>query len=190
MGKTYDKGYFEYLKNRSSIEKSARKLLYRGLIREINGRVLDVGCGLGEFMQGIPGSIGIEVNPFCVRYCNQIGLNVKRGSATKIRFSSGHFDTVLCIHMLEHLEHPEKAVKEMYRVLKPGGKLIVVVPTECGYRNDKTHKTFLYKENLRELLEDSGFKIKSIYYYPFSSKFMREKLPMNVLRAVAIRKHS
>lgn len=188
MKKDYDKEYFEYLKKRSLLERFLRKYLYKELFKEIEGSTLDVGCGIGEFIENIPNSVGIDINPYCVKYCNQKGLNVIKNSATKIRFKNEHFNTIICVHLLEHLKRPEDAIKEMYRKLKPNGKLIIVVPTECGYKRDKTHKTFLFKENIRELLEKNNFKIKRMYYYPFASKFMRERLRINVLRVIAIKR--
>lgn len=183
----HDKEYFDYLVNRSPIEKAIRKLLYWWLPLEVKDKVLDAGCGIGEMTERIPNCVGIDINKYCVDYCKSKGLIVYKADILNTPFKDKSFDTVICFHVLEHLKRPEDAIKEMYRTLKLNGKLIIVVPTECGYRKDKTHKTFLLKETLKELLIKNNFKIKRIYYYPFSSKFFRERLPMNVLRVIAIK---
>jgi hypothetical protein len=75
----------------------------------------------------------------------------------------------------------------MYRILKPNGKLILIVPTECGFRRDKTHIKFWDKDNTKELPEKFNFKIESMKYFPFSFKFLRERIFFNKLRVIAIK---
>lgn len=66
---------------------------------------------------------------------NKIGIDVRPGpgvdqvaSVYELPFESESFDVVLCLSVLEHLETPQKAIEEMKRVLKPGGRIIVSVP--------------------------------------------------------------
>ena len=166
----------------------ARKFLYKPLLNEFRGKVLDIGCGLGEFLEMYRNSSGIDINPYCVRYCKEKGFDVKLGSATKIPYGSRTFSGIFCLCVLEHLKKPELAMKEMHRVLKKGGKLILIVPTEAGYKKDKTHVRFWDKESLIGLLNKNGFRIKRISYFPFSFKFLREKIYFNELRVIAIKK--
>jgi ubiquinone/menaquinone biosynthesis C-methylase UbiE len=180
-----DKEYFEYLRNRSWFSFLFRKYFYKHIWEEFKGKVLDVGCGLGEFLEEYPNSSGIDINRYCVDYCKEKGLDVKFGSATKIPYKNKSFDGIFCLCVLEHLKRPELAIKEMYRVLKPKGKLVLIVPTELGFRRDKTHVKFWHKENLRELLEKFNFKIERMFYCPFSFKFFRERIFFNELRVIA-----
>jgi ubiquinone/menaquinone biosynthesis C-methylase UbiE len=180
-----DRQYFEYLRNRSWFSFLFRKYFYKNIWKEFKGGALDVGCGLGEFLEEYSNSSGIDINRYCVDYCNEKGLDVKFGSATKIPYRSKSFDGIFCLCVLEHLKRPELAIKEMYRVLTPKGKLVLIVPTESGFRRDKTHVKFWYKENLRELLEKFNFKIERMFYFPFSFKFFRERIFFNELRVIA-----
>jgi len=182
-----DKEYFEYLKNRSWFSFLFRKYFYKSIIKEFRGKVLDVGCGLGEFLEAYPNSSGIDVNPYCIKYCKQKGLDVKLGKAEKIPFKDKSFNGIFCLCVLEHLRKPELAAKEMSRVLKQNGKLVLIVPTEKGFRHDKTHVKFWYKENAKELLERHGFKVKKMFYFPFSFKFLREIIFFNELRIIAVK---
>lgn len=68
-------------------------------------------------------------------FSNKIGIDIQSGkgvdtvaSVYEIPFPDDHFDIVLCMSVLEHLENPPKAIEEMRRVLKPSGKIIVSVP--------------------------------------------------------------
>ncbi len=80
--------------------------------------------------------IGSWGNPRYGRFfSNKTGIDVRAGagvdvvaSVYSIPFKDAAFDIVLCISVLEHLEEPAKAIEEMKRVLKPGGKIIVSVP--------------------------------------------------------------
>ena len=183
-----NKEYFEYLKDRSSFSFLFRKYFYKSLIKEFNGKVLDVGCGLGEFLEERPKSSGIDINKHCIDFCKVKGLDVKLGNATKIPYKDKSFDGIFCSCVLEHLKRPELAIKEMRRVLKQNGKMILVVPTECGFKRDNTHVKFWNKENIRELLEKSNFKIEKMFYFPFSFKFFRERIFFNELRIIAIKR--
>ncbi len=52
---------------------------------------------------------------------------------TRLPFPSGSFDGIICIHVLEHVESDLEAMREMYRVLEPGGVAVVNVPTRLGH---------------------------------------------------------
>lgn len=68
-------------------------------------------------------------------FTNKVGLDVREGpgvdvvgSVYELPFEDHSFETVLCMVVMEHLEYPDKAIAEMKRVLKPGGKIIISVP--------------------------------------------------------------
>lgn len=192
MKKSYkeieERKYFNYLMKRSKISFLTRKLMYMPLFKKTRGKVLDFGCGIGEMLYLFPNGVGVDNNRYCVEYCKSKGFKCFLGSAERIPFKGNSFDTLLCFHVLEHLKDANKAIKEIKRVLKPGGKLILVVPTECGFRRDKTHVKFWDKENLKGLLEKFNFRVESMKYFPFSFKFLRERLYFNELRVIAIKK--
>jgi SAM-dependent methyltransferase len=86
-----------------------------------DGPVLDVGCGDGITTKKA-GAIGLDLDRGDVR-----------GSVYSLPFRSDTFGTVLLMEVIEHLETPEKAFGEIKRVLKPGGKLIVVFPNDTVF---------------------------------------------------------
>jgi SAM-dependent methyltransferase len=107
------------------------------LIKKLQGKVLDIGCGNGNFLFPIKqngGEVyGIEINPVSARYCNEARLNVFCGVLEDARFSDNFFDTVILSHVIEHLPSPKKTLKEIYRILKSSGKLYIFSPNSEGY---------------------------------------------------------
>src|SRR3989344_3716857 len=80
--------------------------------------------------------IGSYGNPEYGKYFpNKVGVDIKEGkgvdmiaSVYELPFKDGEFDIVLCMSVLEHLEDPPRAIREMRRVLKTGGSIIISVP--------------------------------------------------------------
>jgi SAM-dependent methyltransferase len=72
------------------------------------------------------------------------------------------YDTILCCEVLEHLERPEAALRELHRVLRPTGRLILSVPF-LSRLHEEPHDYFRFTEyGLRELFRRSGFEIMEL----------------------------
>lgn len=145
-----------------------------------NGKLLDVGCGVGYFLiraEKYYETYGIDISHFAISYAKR-NLNksiLKLGSATNIPFSDEIFDIVTCFDVLEHIRNPREVLREIYRVLKPSGVLIVRVPnTESvglnlkkddwyGFR-DETHVSLFSNDEWIKLVEDESFEIIDVFY--------------------------
>lgn len=117
---------------------------YDGRVKEItsflgnlNGkRVLDVGCGKGRYLRLLikqfPNAqcYGIDVSEELLRFCPK-EAKTSVGTMLAIKYPDSWFDCVLSIEALEHAVNIEAAVKEMSRVLKPGGKIIIIDKNEA-----------------------------------------------------------
>lgn len=106
-------------------------------------RVLDVGCGTGEFIKLSPQKIvGIDTNRLTLSLCRRQGLAVKYGSAAKIPYPQNSFDGLHCSHVIEHLG-PRQVyafLKEATRVLKSNGILVISSPLLWpGFYDNLTH---------------------------------------------------
>lgn len=105
-----------------------------GLLGNAAGRMLDVGCGCGAMLAagralGLD-ACGLDISPVAVEQARGRvpGADVRVGPAEELPFGDGEFDLVTCMGSLEHVAGPRQAVREMRRVVRPGGRLLLVVP--------------------------------------------------------------
>jgi SAM-dependent methyltransferase len=177
--------YYAYLTNRNQLSFTIRRRLFiQSLCGYFHGRVLDVGCGIGEFLQAYPDAVGVDVNSLLVRDCVQRGFRCGMAGAYHLPFASRSFDGVLIYHVLEHLPDWETAVAEATRLLKPGGILVVAVPMAAGFRHDATHIHLIQTADLQRLAGQHGLAIKQIKPHPPGSGWLSDYLYICELRAV------
>jgi SAM-dependent methyltransferase len=81
------------------------------------GRTLDVGASIGSYAALFPNRTGIDIE-------RAPGVDVI-GDAHRLAFRDASFDLVLATEVLEHLQEPQRAADEMFRVLRPGGTLLL-----------------------------------------------------------------
>lgn len=113
--------------------------IYRDIIdRETNTttRILDVGCGHGDFLKPVydktPHTYGVDPDKEALDK-NTLIKNKVVGTVEELPFESNFFDLIVSEWVLEHLPDPEKAFREIYRVLKPGGKVVFLTPNVWNY---------------------------------------------------------
>ncbi|MDD3288031.1 MAG: methyltransferase domain-containing protein [Alphaproteobacteria bacterium] len=168
-----DDSYFEYLRRRSVTGLIYRKgWLYPRLCRYLDGKVLDIGCGLGDMLSYRSGTVGVDINRKTVEWCQRQGLDAHLMSKDVLPFSDGGFDGVIMDNVLEHLEDPSALLKDVARVLVPGGKLLVGVPGSRGFASDPDHKVFYDKDKLLHLMKESGFSKHKIFYMPLHLEWL------------------
>lgn len=115
------------------------EFIFKVIEREKPEKILDVGCGRGFYIKSaaLYGFIreihGIDKNE---RYLAQAKegvldkrINLQTGSAYGLPYKANYFDLVICSEVLEHLTYDARALREILRVLSPGGTLIVSVPS-------------------------------------------------------------
>jgi len=105
-----------------------------------NGRLLDVGSGFGFFLAEMKNrgweAVGVEVSQKALDYArNVLGLTIHPGPLEKVGFPDNHFDAVTGFYVIEHLSHPMAFLKECYRILKPGGLLLLRYPHTTPIKN-------------------------------------------------------
>jgi 2-polyprenyl-3-methyl-5-hydroxy-6-metoxy-1,4-benzoquinol methylase len=109
------------------------------------GRILDIGCGTGEFLNECKlagwDPIGIEPSPDAKKYAAETyGLNVlTEEGLTQIEKES--IDIITMWHVLEHVPNLRKRVLEMKKLIKPGGTILIAVPN-CGSFDSKHYGEF------------------------------------------------
>lgn len=183
MNENYQ-AYFEYLKNRSRIGLLYRNFwLYPRICDYFTGRVLDVGCGIGDFVKFRKQTTGTDINPQIIKFCKNQGLDVIQMDTDRLPFLSGEFDGVLLDNVLEHIRFPKSLIEEIYRVLKPSGALLVGVPGRKGYDKDPDHKVYYDQKKLVETISAYGFVNKKIFFMPLKSNILDILLPQFCLYA-------
>jgi SAM-dependent methyltransferase len=144
-----------------------------------NGKILDFGCGSGEVLAILRSlgwqSSGIEINEKAARYARSKGLEVYTQDLKSVNFPDDHFDVVRIRSVLEHLHDVTGLLKEIHRILKSGGQLLLVVPNiesvefkmfkENWFSLDiPRHLNHFSSKSLKNLLEKSKFKDVSFKY--------------------------
>jgi ubiquinone/menaquinone biosynthesis C-methylase UbiE len=101
-------------------------------VGDVAGRgVLDAGCGKGRFSRVLAARYpsaklwGVDVSDAMLRHASPVA-QTRRGSLLDLPFADGSFDAVFSVEALEHALDPETAIGELARVLRPGGRLVIV----------------------------------------------------------------
>jgi len=130
------------------------------LREHLSGKFLDIGCGEMPFRSLIEeyvlqyDAIDLEKRVPDVRYVGSVqDMNMIADST---------YDSAMCLEVLEHVPNPFRAVSEINRILKKGGKLVCSVP-HLSRLHEAPQDYFRYtKYGLRSLFENAGFKVISV----------------------------
>lgn len=125
----------------------------------VNGRLIDIGCGTKPykdiFASYVNEHIGVDY-PQTSHGKSNIDIFC---SAYKIPVTEGTFDSAICTSVLEHLEEPEIALRECYRVLKPTGIALYAVPFIWHLHEEPRDYYRFSKYGLQYLFEKVGFEL-------------------------------
>ncbi|MFC1541690.1 class I SAM-dependent methyltransferase [Candidatus Latescibacterota bacterium] len=160
-------------------------------------RVLDIGCGNGELseilvrrgMNVVSTDLGFDSIRRASEKINgrlerrpprDASIRFVQGDIYRLPYDDSSFDAVVASEILEHLDNPQGAVSEVFRVLRPGGYFIVSTPykellryTLCIHCNEKTpvnaHLHSFDEKVLGDMLAGAGFTVSGISKY--SSRF-------------------
>ena len=95
--------------------------------------VLEVGCGEGIMLHDLHHDANIyqlDISPVALKKATQWNGKVFVGDAMNLPFRDEVFDAVLQVALLEHVSRPDHAISEAWRVLKKGGKLLILIPND------------------------------------------------------------
>ena len=152
---------------------------YRWNIRRLaKGRVLDVGCGIGRCLDFVrPRGVGVDPNASAIDVCRSHGHEayVPDEFATAYADAGERFDTLLCSHVVEHLDEATGAelLRTYIPLVRRGGRVVLITPQERGQRSDATHVRFIDEATLSTLARDSGLRIDKVSSFPLPRIFGR-----------------
>lgn len=164
---TNNDDYFEYLSHRSRLGAIYRNYwLYPRLSRHLVGRTLDIGCGIGDMLAFRRDTVGVDINPRTVAYCNARGAQAHLMNPNELPFAAREFESVLLDNVLEHLVEPAPLLREVQRVLTKDGRLLIGVPGSKGWESDPDHKILYDERRLIDTVQECGFKHLQTFHTP------------------------
>ena len=135
-------------------------------------RLLDIGCGTGgnlETLSKFGEAEGVDISREALDFCRARGLaNVREGAAETLPYGDESFDLVTGLDVVEHLDDDVAGLREMRRVLRPGGRCLLFVPAFMflwGVQDDISHHRRRYTlSELKTKLQVAGFEIERASY--------------------------
>lgn len=160
-----------------------------------DARVLDLGCGRGDFINafhryGLRAS-ALDIEPESAKIAD--GVELKKCDVEKqaFPFADNSFDLVFSKSVIEHLDRPDSFVEESYRVLRPGGRILIMVPDWVSqmkiYFDDHTHRQPYSAQAVQDLLKMKGFEAvqaEIFYQLPILWKYPMLKVLSRLLQCL------
>jgi len=165
----YDQHY-----HREAVQKPPGRYLVRMAERLVTGagqQVLDIACGTGEWLAAVADRgaevTGLDISEKAVAVCRTRlpQGNFEVGVAETLPYPSDHFDLVTCLGSLEHFLDQPCALREMVRVARPTGRLVILVPNSgflpyrLGLYKGTQQRTVRSLSEWQTMLEAAGLRI-------------------------------
>jgi SAM-dependent methyltransferase len=129
--------------------------------------ILDAGCGSGRTLDELRryGEVrGMELNPVGVAAARARGHHVEEGRVEAIPYEDASFDLVTCLDVIEHTDDDVASLRELRRVARPGGKLVVTVPAHprlwSSHDEVNGHRRRYTRRSLRGAAEAAGWRVE------------------------------
>jgi SAM-dependent methyltransferase len=172
-----------YIKRRRHRVAKARRQILDLLNHVEPGPLFDIGCSLGYALQAAAdlglAAKGIDVNQDVLEVCRERGFDVEFGDVQgPYAFADGSFRLAILKHVLEHAAVPRAALRELRRVLEPGGGSFIAVPNLDYYkamrspetyhffnpgRGGTQHYVYYTPAHLSRLLAEEGFRTVRVH---------------------------
>ena len=147
--------------------------LFEAFNLKVGMKMLEAGCGRGEFLKGFQDLgldvVGLDISEEVAKFHNSFEVKLCDIESEKLPFEENTFDVIYSKSFIEHLYYPERYLTEAYRILKPGGLFITLVPdwesNYITYFDDFTHRTPFTSISLKDAYLMYGFKEVDVYKF-------------------------
>jgi dolichol-phosphate mannosyltransferase len=154
--------------------------------------VLDIGCGSSRIILDLKNAVGMDILQRKLRWLKPNHERLVRGSTFALPFKNASFDVVINSEVIEHVPEDPEIMEEMWRVLRPGGTLILGTPDydrwswvalewiygkvlPGGYAHE--HVTHYTRQSLAEKIVVRGFEILDCQYVGYSEMIFKARKP-------------
>jgi malonyl-CoA O-methyltransferase len=164
-------------------ENDARIQEILGFVDNLDGKkVLDTGCGKGRFAKILKDKYpnaeiyGVDISEELLKSVPE-NIITMQGSIMDMKFSDNFFDVVYCVETLEHAPETENALRELLRVVRKNGKIIIIDKNKrkLGYFPIQPWEKWFFKEDVEDKLRSLGFQVTS-NYIPFHASSIPDDL--------------
>jgi len=160
-------GRLQWLRVRATNELKERIPHYKE-----DGLLLDIGCGRGDFLFAMKSLgwnvLGVEIDPVASALAQGRGIRVHTGPFEEVDIPSESVDHITMNHVIEHVYDPIAVMDKCYRILKPGGTVVLYAPNSRSLGHKRFQRYWLpldpprhlycyFTANMRMLLERCGF---------------------------------
>lgn len=162
-----------------ALQRSAGEKLLWIRSERTGARLLDVGCGNGEYLNNMRCAgwevTGVEPDEESVRAGrSRHGLKIYHGVLEDVYLPDNTFDVITMQHVIEHLPNPMRTLRCVHRLLRPGGRLVVVTPNVDSLARrifssdwvswDPPRHLFVFsRQALRHVVTDAGFCVRQVW---------------------------
>ena len=152
--------------------------------------VLDIGCGTSRIIVDLPAAVGLDVAFRKLRWLRPLHRRVVQASCSTLPFPDDSFDAVINSEVIEHVADDASILREMYRILRPGGTLVLGTPDYArrlwlvlewiygkvmpgAYAHE--HITRFTRRTLHQRLVESGFEVLDCRYVGYCEMIFKAR---------------
>ncbi|MBM77813.1 MAG: hypothetical protein CL846_04970 [Crocinitomicaceae bacterium] len=141
-----------------------------------NGKIIDVGCGIGYFLEEAKKRgwevYGTEYTDEAIKICKRKGITMQQGKLNPNNYNLEEFDIITSFEVLEHINNPIEELSNFYKILRKGGLVYLTTPnfnSISRYYLKSNYNVITYPEHLS-------------YYTPKTIKYLFKKLNFKTLK--------
>lgn len=152
-----------------------RDILLSSIPKDLSpeGPILDVGCGSGLMMKRLSETghvFGVDADHGALAHCKSVGFErLCRGDAARLPFGPDKFALVIASDLIEHCDDDSAALDELFRVTRPGGRLLASVPAYGALWSSHDvalhHRRRYSKREMVDKVRAAGFEIERASYF-------------------------